>query len=278
MQYKIFFLIIATFLFLEPFGNLAEALSCAEAFPVIGVVDNIKKEEYFYKISLDRAYTFDPSDFLNEDQTYSIDKYAGIVGSYVANNFELSEKPKSEFTLYKKFNELNFTEKIVKATSLKAGDIIINGPPMHVCSYRFSGIFSPDGKLRTAVINDNYQDYSYEDSKLMVDPGEELKCDGGDRCDVEVNFKLDGKSFTLSPGESYKVDKGAIKAIHLFEGSNLKKQKEDAEISNFNWGFETYVNYVISFENPEIKAESSPQPPERVNILKRIWRWFVSWF
>ena len=265
-----------------------QALSCAETFPIVGIVDNITPRESYSEIGLDKFYTFNTSDW-NTNDTYSIDRYENIVEEYVGNNYQLSEKPSSEYN--ERVNKVSIPTKALDQAQIKIGDIIINGPPFHVCSYRFTGVFAKDGKLRVAVVDDSYQDYSYRNSKLEVEAGKELECDNNDRCKIEVNYRLDGKSFRLSPGQSHKPTGSTIKSISLLDSSDLKRRSDGTTV--FDWGFGTYVTYILDFSDstiqptptptpvpsPEPQPSPEPTPPvENLNIFQKIWRWFLSLF
>jgi len=262
------------------------ALLCVPTFPVVGIVNNIFVKESYTEISLDKFYTFNNSDW-EVNNTISIDRYENIVKEYVRNNFQLSEKPSSEYN--ERVGKISVPTSAFNQTQIKNGDIIINGLPFHVCSYGFTGLFTRDGKLKGAIVNDSYQDYSYRDGKLEVEAGRELECDKNDRCKMEVNFKLDGKSFKLSPPQSYKPTGSLIKSISLLDSSDLKKRSDGTTV--FDWGFGTYVTYTLDFSDPTIQPtptptptpsptpEPKPSPPvENLNFFQKIWRWFISLF
>ena len=271
MKTKLFSLVfLASFLLSTfPIQN-AQALSCIQTFPIVGIVSSISTKESDTEITLDKFYTFDNSDW-NVNNSISIDRYENIVKEYIGNNFQLSEKPSSEYNEW--ISKISVPTSAFNQTQIKNGDVIINGPPFHVCNYRFTGLFSKDGNLRSAIVNDSYQDYSYRNSKLEVEAGRELECDKNDRCKMEVNFKLDGKSFNLSPGQSYKPTVNGIKSISLLDSSDLKKRSDGTTV--FDWGLGTYVTYVLDFSGSTIQ----PTPPaENLNFFQKIWRWFVSLF
>jgi len=263
------------------FSNKAEALSCAQTFPVVGTIDTVTKKESYSEILLDNVYTFDTSDFAT-NQIISIDRYVNTVDVYVKNNFRLSEKPQSKYSDW--VNKISLSTKVLDKISLQKGDIIITGPQFRVCSYGFSGLFTRSGKLQYAAVNDSYGDYSYRNSKLIVEAGKELECDKNDRCKMEVNYQLDGKSFRLSPGQSYTPTENLIKSITLLDSSDLKK-RSDGGTTMFYWGMGTYVNHIISFQDLEIKPtpiptptpEPSPEPVpvKKLNVFQKIWHWLV---
>ena len=194
-------------------------------------------------------------------------------------------------------NQISVPTSVFNRAQIKNGDIIINGPPFHVCSYGFTGLFTREGVLKSAIVNDSYQDYSYRNSKLEVEAGRELECDNNDRCKMEVNFKLDGTLFKLSPGQSYKPTGSSINSIFLLDSSDLKKRSDGIKV--FDWGFGTYVTYVLDFSDsviqptpsptptpgptptptPEPQPSPEPTPPmENLNFFQKIWRWFISLF
>ncbi len=293
MKSKIIFSIFVVVIMTSSFSNKAEALSCAQTFPVVGTIDTITKKESYSEILLDNVYTFDTSDFAT-NQMISIDRYENTVNSYVKNNFRLSEKPQSEYNEW--VNKVSLSTKVLDKISLQKGDIIINGPQFHACSYGFFGLFTRSGKLQYAAVNDSYGDYLYRDSKLIVEAGKELECYKNDRCKMEVNYQLDDKSFRLSPGQSYTPTGNSIESITLLDSSDLKKRSDGTTI--FGWGVETYINHIISFQDSEIKPtplptpnptltptqtptpEPSPEPVpiEKLNVFQKIWHWFVSSF
>lgn len=281
MKIKLFSLVFLIVLILGvfPIQNVS-ALSCIPTFPLVGIVSNISLKEAYTEVALDKFYTFNNSDW-GVNNAISIDRYENIVKEYVRNNFRLSEKPTTEYTGW--VSEISVPTSAFNQTQIVKGDIIINGPPFHVCSYRFTGLFTKDGKLRSAIVNDNYQDYSYRNSKLEVEAGRELECDKNDICKMEVNFKLDGKSFKLSPTQSYKPTGSSIKSISLLDSSDLKKRSDRAKV--FDWGFRTYVTYVLDFSDSMIQPTPTPQPStepmppvENLNFFQKIWLWFMSLF
>lgn len=287
MKSKIVFSILIVVIITSSFSNKAEALSCAQIFPIIGTIDTVTKKESYSEILLDNVYTFDTSDFAT-NQIISIDRYVNTVDAYIKNNFRLSE---NEYA-----NKISLSTKVLDKISLQKGDIIITGPQLHVCSYGFSGLFTRSGKLQYAAVNDSYGDYSYRNSKLIVEAGKELECDKNDRCKMEVNYQLDGKSFRLSPGQSYAPTGNSIKSITLLDSGDLKKRSDGTTM--FDWGMGTYVNHIFSFQDSEIKPTPSPNsspsptptptptpepspapvPVEKLNVFQKIWHWFVSLF
>lgn len=291
MKSKIVFSILVVVIMASSFSNKAEALSCAQTFPTIGTIATVTKKESHSEILLDNVYTFDTSDFAT-NQIISIDRYVNTVDAYVKNNFRLSEKPQSEYNEW--VNKISLSTKVLDKISLQKGDIIITGPQFHVCSYGFSGLFTRSGKLQYAAVNDSYGDYSYRNSKLIVEAGKELECDKNDRCKMEVNYQLDGKSFRLSPDQSYAPTGNSIKSIALLDSSDLKKRSDGTIM--MDWGRGTYVNHVISFQDSEIKPtplptpnptpnptptpepSPTPVPVEKLNVFQKIWHWFVPLF
>ena len=278
-------------------GLVAEtrALECVPTFPVVGLVSSISVEDFFTEIVLDKFYIFTTSfntSYWDVNNTISIDEYENIVKEYVRNNFQLSDRPPSEYK--DSVGKISIPTSAYNQIQIKNGDIIINGPPFHVCSYGFTGIFTRDGKLKNAIVNDDYQDYSYRNSKLVVKPGKKLECNGllVERCKMEVKFNLDGKAFKLTPGQSYKPTAKPIKSIFLLDSSDRKKRSDGTVV---DFGMNTYVTYVLDFSDsviqptplptstptptPEPEPSPEPTPPvENLNFFQKIWRWFVSLF
>jgi len=289
MKSKIVFSILAAVIMTSSFSNGVQALSCVETFPIIGTIDTVAEKESSSEILLDNVYTFNTSDFTT-NQTVSIDRYVNTVNTYIKNGFRLSEKPRLEDG--GRVNKIPFSIKLLDEISPKKGDVIITGPQFHVCSYGFSGLFTRSGKLQYAAIKDGYGDYSYRNSKLIVEAGKELECAKNDRCKMEVNYQLDGKSFRLSPGQSYAPTGNSIKSITLLDSSDIKKRSDGTTM--FDWGIGTNVNHIISFQDLEIKPTPSPNPSptptptpesspvpvpvEKLNVFQKIWHWFLSLF
>jgi hypothetical protein len=63
MKFKIIFSILIIVILASSFSHKAEALSCAQTFPVVGTINTITKNEFYSEILLDNVYNFDPSDF-----------------------------------------------------------------------------------------------------------------------------------------------------------------------------------------------------------------------
>ena len=119
---------------------------------------------------------------------------------------------------------------------------------------------------------------------------------------MEVNYQLDGKSFQLSPGQSYTPTGNSIKSITLLDSRDLKKRSDGTIM--FDWGAGTHVNHIISFQDSEIKPTPTPNPSpnptptpdpnptpnptpepspvpvpvEKLNVFEKIWHWIVSFF
>jgi hypothetical protein len=285
MKLKLFSLVFFVVFVLGtfPMQNVS-ALSCVETFPLIGTVSSITENTPFTEVTLDRFYMFDGSDFFIDD-AISIDRYENIVQEYVRNNFQLSEIPSSTYVEW--LNKISIPTNAFNKIQITDSDIIINGPPHHVCSYRFTGSFTKDGKLKHVIINDNYQDYSYLDSKLDVDPGKELECGDNNVCKMEVNFTIDGDPFTLSPGQSHIPLSGEFKSISLIDSSDLKAMPDGTTL--FDWGFNTHVTYVLEFSEAIVQPDTEPttdpepqpkqiEPVEKLSFFQKIWRWFTSLF
>ena len=265
MKTKLFSLVFLASLLLGTFPiQKTQAFFCVPTTPMIGIVSSISTDEFYAEITMEKSYIFDKSDW-DVNKPISIDRYEDIVKEYVRNNFQLSEKAPPD---YKGVNIISVPIGAFNQAQIKNGDVIINGPPYYVCTYRFTALFSKEGNLRSAIVDDSYQDYSYRNSKLKVKKGKELECDKNSRCKFEVNFKLDGISFNLSPGQSYKRTAGWIKSISLLDSSDVKNRSNDTVT---NWDFGTSVLYVLDFSDSTIQAA---QPPEDLNFSQKIIRWF----
>lgn len=250
----------------------AHSLSCVPTYPIIGVVRNIETKESYIHVVLDKPQVFDDSNFENNEE-YSIDSYEDLVTEYVRNGFQITQALDSSYS--KSTDTISLSAESLEHSQLRRGDILVNGPPFHVCNYSFYGVFLADGTLKSAVVNDSYQDYSYRNSSLMVKAGRELECDSDERCSVAVNFTLNATPFTLSPGQVHVTANNPIKSVSLLDSSALKEGRDPTVIDD--WGFDTYVTYVLHFLEPA-QSPSSPDPIESLNFFQRMWRWFVHLF
>lgn len=250
-----------------------QALSCAQTFPLVGIVHDVTEHDTYTEFTLKQFYTFDTSDW-STSGSISIDLYENIVSRYVSNNFHLSEQLAQEHSL-EKSGKITIPVVAFKQVDITPGDILIKGPPFHVCSYRFTGIFNDDGSLRKAIISDDYQDYSYQGSTLEVEAGRELDCNGS-ACTMEVNYVLDGEPFTLSPGQLHTPASGNISSVHLLESSDLKKRSDHTTV--FDWGFSTYATYIIDFSYASTHSPQESSPTQNMNVFQRIWLWLKSLF
>lgn len=220
------------------FANTAFALSCALPPQRIGVVVDFKPENSYYTILLKDVQSFEISNILKND-FYSIDEYENIVQNYIDGK-KLLELP--EYTWNP--NSTSIPAIAFEKIEIKRGDILIQGPPPHICDYRFFGIFSSDGHLKYVIINDEFSDYSYNEIKIEVSPGKEIKCNN-DYCKVQVDYKVANEKFTLSLKQSYSPKATAFNSFTLLDSSNYNPRNDDIQASD--WGKGKYLTYVITF-------------------------------
>ncbi len=178
-------------------------------------------------------------------EPYPIEQYEAIVTKYIQNNFKLDQTPPPD-TSNRMFSIIVVPSESLSFITVKPGDIVMNGPPDKACIYGFTGIFTNQGKLTSAIVQDWYSDYSIRNTTLAVSPGRNLECeDRGNLCTVTTNFQLDEKHFQLSPGESYEMADGPITSIRLVK-STVHKPESPAT------GTETSVNYILEFSESEL--------------------------
>ena len=117
MKLKLLSSVFLTALVLSAFpAQNVHALSCAQTFPVIGIVNSVSVKESYAEIVLDKFYTFNNSDWGIND-TISIDQYENIVKEYARNNFQLSEKPASEYNEW--INKISVPTSAFNQTQIK---------------------------------------------------------------------------------------------------------------------------------------------------------------
>lgn len=221
--------------------NAPVASSCARSYPKVGTFNEVVLDSSggspFTQISINNARTFETNG-INNDGIFNIDKYEDIAREYIKNNDKFAEVPKDDWTQ----NEVKiFTEAIDKINIQKRG-VIVNGIPINFCVYGFLGTFSPEGKIKYAVIRDTYGSYSYKGEIIEVEPGGQGEC-GQYTCTVQANFKSSKEVFTLSGGESYKLKSDVIKSITLLYASVGKEGAPALSVD-----LSKQVIYIIEFE------------------------------
>jgi len=246
---------LAILLFVTWSPTETRGLTCAPTYPLIGIVTGIDTNEVYSNVILRNYYSFEY--LVSGTSPISIDEYEKIAGNYIENNFELEENVDiPDLELFDWARSINVNNSAIDLLNIASGDIVIQGPPFHVCSYRFTGVFSSDGTFRGAVVDDNYNDYLYKGGELIVERGAELMCDSNGICSIEVNYTLDGTQFKLSPGESKVFEKGAFKNIALIDSSDRNIDENGLQL--FDWGFGTYVTQVFFFSDT---VDFKPAPP-----------------
>ncbi|MBI2452422.1 hypothetical protein HYV50_05100 [Candidatus Pacearchaeota archaeon] len=228
-------------------ANTAFALSCAPTFPKIGVISDFSLDKSYYTIILDNVQSFETSNIM-KNNFCAIDEYETIVGKYV-NDEKLLEQPEHAWSPNSTSMPKNAFEKI----EVDRGDILIQGPPSHVCSYRFFGIFSPDGQLKYVVINDAFSDYSYNEYRIEVTPGKEIDCENDYYCKVQVDYKVANEKFTLTLDQSYSPKVSTFNSFRLLDSSDYKQRDDDTQI--FDWGIGKHLTYVIEFSDSSDKTK-----------------------
>ncbi len=286
---------ITLFLFLSSLFiiNTAFALSCSPSYPVIGEVVDFSSENgssystvLLENVKLFNIYDNDdlPHDISSSD-FYPIDAYEDVVHSYI-NGEKLPEYDQSEVSYspdLSEYKNVAIQDVVLEKIDMKAGDILISGPPFHVCSYSFIGIFSQDGKLKYVVVSrGSYDSYSYRETEIEVAPGREIKCDN-DSCKVQVDYRVGDEKFTLSLNQFYSPEAEVFSSFTLLDSSDYKKREDDFVLVDS--GMSRYVTYIIAFSKSagDDKCESVEECDETEEensegIFRAIVNWFKSLF
>lgn len=230
----------------------ALALSCIPSVPLVGTVTAIADGESGSQVMLNNYYTFS-TDNIKRDNLYVIDVYEKIIADYIAGDTSFLHQV-TDTSHFPNSPQLSFPPKLIEKANISVGDIIIFGPPHHVCNYGFTGIFSPSGRAKSAIIKDGFEDYSYHQNTLTVSPGTELSCTNG-RCVVAVNFAINNALSTLSPDETKTNTNNPIQSLALIE-SSVREKSADGSVMQ-DWGMSTYAEYILTFSN-ESSQESQP--------------------
>ena len=248
---KIFFGILVSSLLSVVPSNQVDALSCVYTQPIVGIVDTITDGDEQIEIELREIKTFNQSKFSG---VIDIDLYRTIVSGYVTGDFTGLEDPNEEAFV----GVISVPQNTHEVAGLQVGDVVVNGPPFHVCTYRFTGVFDADGDIKSVIINDNYQSYLYRGEKIDVAKAGEIECTEHNRCSYKGSFSVGGTEKVLMPGESWLVGK-SISRINFIEASDTKVAEDGTGV--FDWGFGTYVTYVLTF-NTDVVVIDPPGQPE----------------
>lgn len=245
--------------FLAVASKNVDALSCIYTQPIIGVVATMQSDGTNVTLGLEGVRTFAPEKFAGKT-SFSIDVYESIVDGYVSGDFTGLNETEEDASV----GSVSVSVAAQQASRLAVGDIIVNGPPFHVCTYRFVGVFDSEGIPKTAIVNDNYQSYTYQGTQLYVSKAGEIGCNGQDVCSYKINFALGNRETVLSPGEFQSFQSSPMSSIALLASSDLKavtSENGGGSTTSFDWGFNTYVTYVIGLQGFDAPTTSGPLPP-----------------
>lgn len=237
----------------------AQALSCIQTFPLIGLVESAVEQDDYVQIRLQDYYTFDNA--LVKDGIYSIDGAVKIAEKYFEQGYELDEKPIIEGRgIPGQENRLSFPLETASYLGIQRGDMILKGGPFHVCDYGMTLVMDSKGNLKTAAINENYNDYFLNGQLLEVAPGKEVFCDKNSRCKGRVNFMRDGEVIEFRGQDEHQFSDVKVK---LLDASTGKKQANGEPVF-FDWGMSDYVSYVLNFNQAEKPPVVDPVVEEPV--------------
>ena len=260
--------LLLVFLFSD--NSQVYALSCAYTQPIVGT---LKESDADQSIILEDVYTFEDEDFVS-DGNISVDEYKQLVNSYINRDLSVL-KTLTSHPLNSEY-QVRVGKIALEKMSIEKGDVVVNGPPFHVCSYGFSGFFTPRGVIKYAVINDNYSDLTFKEDKLVVEQGNEVNC-YGDTCRMEVEYRLNDKSFILTPESSIGDLSTHIKGITLINSSGTKTQIDGSKKTDI-WGMNNYVNQVIFFGDDKIPEVNHSISRTFINRFIAFYSGFLRWF
>ncbi len=132
---------------------------------------------------------------------------------------------------------------------IKESEAVISGPPRRACGYTFEGFVDNKEGMQAAIIDGSFESYRYRGTFINSSAGKNVSC--GDvkypDCSVSVEFQIGEEEFEIKPNQTYMPDSDMVEKVKLLEANK-----------NFDWewGTETYSNYVIYF---------SPENGERMN-------------
>ena len=246
--------------------TIAVGPPCQFSLPKIGIYENANNNIFLLK----NFYTFNIKNIdLNEDEDTSIDiikddminidKYQEIVNEYIQNGNRLSKTPEDDWAP----NEIHFYPRLsghFDNVVMQEGDIILNGPPLDFCGYGFIGIYSSDGKLKYAMINDAYKDYYFDGLTIKVEPGKPIACYGNESiCEVQVDYRINDETFTLGTNEEYSPKDKPIKLVNSVYATVGKDGEliRNMDIKNGpkrNVDVGKYVSYTLHFVEKPAKV------------------------
>lgn len=251
MKNKELMLKLTVFLIVLPLmaiGYSADALSCEKIYPKIASVDELELlSDGSFNLRLKQVYSFSDN-IANDLSVIGIDNYAQLAKEYANDNFELFiELDEEEFD--QNFKLIKLKEGFANKINFENSDIIISGPPTHICSYVFLGIFDKGGNLKQALIRGDFTDYSFAEELIMARQGRDISC-GGYSCIVKTDFTIADKKFTLVPGQELELQDSLISKIFLLN-SSAPEAGVDAE-RLFPWGQGRIVEYLLEFNPSKI--------------------------
>ncbi len=245
------------------------ALSCVYSVPVIGRVKSLVPSAHdssglSMDITLSDPHSFS-GDGLHQKGVYSIDKYQNLVSDYLENNVgglivvpteAVEAKGVVSFRIWSEIGNLK----------PEIGDVLVKGQPGGPCGQGFTIIFNSDGEIKFAVVQAGYEDFSYANTSLVVNPGKEISCKNDSVCKVNTSYSVNGQQFELSTGETKNFSSGPIKWITLNESSNYKVGGKKV----FDWGFGSYSRYAIGFNSQTdvVPAQNNPTLPQQNSLLR----------
>ncbi|MDP3881078.1 MAG: hypothetical protein Q8Q32_02775 [bacterium] len=239
------------FTFLVSFGPSASALSCEEIRPRVATIDDFSiMADGGLKLILKWVYSF-PAEQISSGQTLAIDNYLKIAADYSADNLDEFNGLANEKIAWN-YEELLIKKDFYTKLSLADSDIIITGPPKHLCDDSFLGIFDKNAKLKQIIFKGDYHNLSFLGREILVGPGKELDCIGYS-CSVKTNFKIEGKEYALVPSQEISLENNFVSKIFLLN-SSAPASRADAE-KLFPWGGGRLTEYLLEF-NVSLQQEA----------------------
>lgn len=293
---------IIAFLFGPLQAQKAQALSCIATQPRIGTLEEVREgPERSLELGLKWVYTFKPTR-INEGEgiVIDLDKYKEIVREYIDDDLELFEQASTQEELISwDYNTLVLPPQSSAHMTFESGDIIVEGPPFHLCDYRLRAVFDSEGSLKYSYVEDPYNSYQFQGTEIHFEAGRSIACQGYG-CQVQAKISVGSDRVSFEPGETKTFESSLVESITLID-ARAPESGIDAE-RLFPWGGGKMISHIISFnqrpggsepgvENTEEEAGEPEDGEENMttgtlelseekseSAFARFWSWLKSLF
>jgi len=246
---SLFFLIATSFPVLQ-----ANALSCVEYAPHIGIVESVEMDESgITTVTFRHISPFNNNQVLNGETT-NLDVLEDMAIQLKETGYPIleSETDVAPDDWVPWTFEKRFTKTVTQDISIEKDDMIAVGGLFHVCGGSLTAFFSDSGVLEDIYVRGEYSPYVYKNETLSTEPGEVLSCNEWKTCTVETDFTLNNEQFSLETDDTHEEANSSFSNIHLITAGNLK------EGTFSDWGMETYVEFTATFD--EFTGIPEPEP------------------